>query len=151
MSTLTRYVFSYTCLVRERRLISAQAVIRVSKQFLPHMSECYNDPRVEVHIGDGFKFLPDHKNEYDVIVTDSSDPVGPAEALFQPPYFQLLKDALKEGGNLSTQGECLWLHLPLIKELRQTCKKLFPSVGFAFVTIPTCASISYHKNKAIKS
>lgn len=117
-----------------------QAVIRVSKQYLPHMSACYNDPRVTVHIGDGFKFLPDHKNEYDVIVTDSSDPVGPAEALFKAPYFQLLKEALKEGGNLSTQGECLWLHLPLIKELRQTCKKLFPSVGFAFTTIPTCMS-----------
>jgi hypothetical protein len=53
-------------------------------------------------------------------------------------FFQLLKDALKEGGNLSTQGECLWLHLPLIKELRRTCKKLFPSVGYAFTTIPTC-------------
>ena len=102
------------------------------------MAECYKDPRVTVHIGDGFKFLPEHKNEYDVIITDSSDPVGPAAALFEAPYFQLLKDALKEGGNLSTQGECLWLHLPLIKELRRTCKKLFPSVGYAFTTIPTC-------------
>ncbi|ODO11038.1 spermidine synthase [Cryptococcus amylolentus CBS 6273] len=114
-----------------------EAVIRVSKQWLPIMSDCYKDPRVEVHIGDGFVFLPEHKNEYDVIITDSSDPVGPAEALFKPPYFQLLKEALKENGHVSTQAECLWVHLPLIKELKETCKKLFPVVNYGFTTIPT--------------
>ncbi|WVO21372.1 spermidine synthase [Cryptococcus decagattii] len=114
-----------------------EAVIRVSKQWLPLMSNCYKDPRVEVHIGDGFKFLPEHKNEYDVIITDSSDPVGPAEALFQPPYFQLLKEALKEGGSVSTQAECLWVHLPLIKTLKETCSNLFPVVKYGFTTIPT--------------
>lgn len=61
-------------------------------------------PAVTVHIGDGFKFLADRKNEFDVIVTDSSDPEGPAESLFQKPYFQLLHDALTEGGVITTQG-----------------------------------------------
>ncbi|WWD19271.1 spermidine synthase [Kwoniella shandongensis] len=114
-----------------------EAVIRVSKQWLPLMSSCYKDSRVEVHIGDGFKFLPEHKNEYDVIITDSSDPVGPAEALFKAPYFQLLHEALKEGGSVSTQAECIWMHLPLIKELRATCQKLFPVVDYATTSIPT--------------
>jgi len=116
----------------------------VSKQFLPEMSACYKDPRVTVHIGDGFKFLPEHKNEYDVIVTDSSDPVGPAEALFQAPYFQLLHDAMKEGGNMSTQAECIWIHLPLIKELKETCKKTFAVADYAFTTIPTCEHMCTH-------
>jgi spermidine synthase len=122
-------------------LTPIQAVIRVSKIYLPLMAQCYSDPRVEVFIGDGFKFLPEHTNEYDVIITDSSDPVGPAAALFEAPYFTLLKNALKEGGNMSTQGECLWLHLPLIKELRETTKKLFPVAEYAFTTIPTCTSL----------
>lgn len=108
--------------------------------FLPHMSACYADKRVTVHIGDGFKFLPEHRDEYDVIITDSSDPVGPAEALFQAPYFTLLKESLKEGGNMSTQAECIWLHLPLIKELKETCKKTFAVAEYAFTTIPTCES-----------
>ncbi|WRT68637.1 spermidine synthase [Kwoniella shivajii] len=114
-----------------------EAVIRVSKDWLPIMSSCYKDSRVEVHIGDGFKFLPEHKDEYDVIITDSSDPVGPAEALFKAPYFQLLKEALKADGHISTQAECLWIHLPLIKELKETCKKLFPVVKYGYTTIPT--------------
>lgn len=104
------------------------------------MSSVLTDPRVTVFIGDGFKFLPEHENSYDVIITDSSDPVGPAASLFEAPYFTLLKKALKEGGNMSTQGECLWLHLPLIKELRETTKKLFPVAEYAFTTIPTYPS-----------
>jgi spermidine synthase len=81
-----------------------QAVIRLSKKYLPGMSISYQHPKVKVHVGDGFKFLDDYKNEFDVIITDSSDPEGPAESLFQKPYFELLFGALKEGGVISTQG-----------------------------------------------
>ena len=68
------------------------------------MSISYQHPKVKVHVGDGFKFLDDYKNEFDVIITDSSDPEGPAESLFQKPYFELLFGALKEGGVITTQG-----------------------------------------------
>lgn len=81
-----------------------EAVIRLSKKYLPGMSVGFDHPKVSVHVGDGFKFLADRKNEFDVIITDSSDPEGPAESLFQKPYFQLLSDALKEGGVITTQG-----------------------------------------------
>ncbi|EJC99425.1 spermidine synthase [Fomitiporia mediterranea MF3/22] len=114
-----------------------EAVIRVSKQFLPHMSSLLSDPRVTVFIGDGFKYLADNTATYDVIITDSSDPAGPAASLFQKPYFQLIHDALTPGGHACSQGECLWIHLPLIHELRNTTKALFPTVEYAFTTIPT--------------
>lgn len=68
------------------------------------MSIGFQHPRVKSHIGDGFQFLQDRKNEFDVIITDSSDPEGPAESLFQKPYFELLRDALREGGVITTQG-----------------------------------------------
>ncbi|KIJ97596.1 hypothetical protein K443DRAFT_681415 [Laccaria amethystina LaAM-08-1] len=117
-----------------------EAVVRVSKQYLPHMSSLLASPRVTVFIGDGFKFLADNEATYDVIITDSSDPVGPAESLFQKPYFQLLHDALTPGGHISTQGECLWLHLPLIKELREMTSSLFAVSEYAYTTIPTYPS-----------
>ncbi|KAH9934612.1 saccharopine dehydrogenase [Amylocystis lapponica] len=117
-----------------------EAVIRVSKQFLPHMSGLLSSPRVIVHVGDGFQFLKDNTATYDAIITDSSDPVGPAAALFEKPYFQLLHDALAPGGHISTQGECLWLHLPLISDLRATTRALFPVAEYAFTTIPTYPS-----------
>ena len=117
-----------------------QAVIRVSKIYLPHMSALFSSPKVKVFIGDGFVFLAEHKETYDVIITDSSDPVGPAITLFQKPYFQLLHDALAPGGNISTQGECLWLHLPLISELRSMTHDIFPVTEYAYTTIPTYPS-----------
>ena len=81
-----------------------EAVIRLSKKYLPGMSIGYQHPAVTTHIGDGFKFLEERKGEFDVIITDSSDPEGPAESLFQKPYFELLKSALKDGGVITTQG-----------------------------------------------
>ncbi|KAH7914879.1 Saccharopine dehydrogenase-domain-containing protein [Hygrophoropsis aurantiaca] len=117
-----------------------EAVVRVSKIYLPHMSALLESPRVTVFIGDGFKFLAENESTYDVIITDSSDPVGPAESLFQKPYFQLLHDALTPGGHISTQGECLWLHLPLISDLKQMTRGLFPVSEYAFTTIPTYPS-----------
>lgn len=117
-----------------------EAVIRVSKTYLPHMSSLLSSSRVKVHIGDGFAYLSKNTSTYDVIITDSSDPVGPAQALFEKPYFQLLHDALAEGGSISTQGECLWLHLPLIRELNQMTGGLFPVAEYGYTTIPTYPS-----------
>ncbi|THH18719.1 hypothetical protein EW146_g2300 [Bondarzewia mesenterica] len=77
-----------------------EAVVRVSKQFLPHMSSLLTSPKVNVFIKDGFKFLAEKISTYDVIITDSSDPVGRAASLFGEPYFWLLHDALTPGGHL---------------------------------------------------
>ena len=92
-----------------------EAVIRVSKQYLPGLSGVYEHPKVKVHIGDGFKFLDDYKNAFDVIITDSSDPDGPAASLFQKSYFELLHGALREGGVITTQG-----NLPLVRPATET-------------------------------
>ncbi|KAI5479464.1 hypothetical protein MNV49_003608 [Pseudohyphozyma bogoriensis] len=117
-----------------------EAVPRVSKLYLPHMAKGYDDERVTLFIGDGFKFLEENKAKFDVIITDSSDPVGPANSLFQKPYFQLLKESLAPGGSISTQGECIWLHLPLINDLMTMTRGLFPVAEFAYTSIPTYPS-----------
>lgn len=114
-----------------------EGVIENAKKFLPEMSKSFQHPKVKVHIGDGFKFLDDYKNTFDVIITDSSDPEGPAASLFEKPYFQLLSDALTENGVITTQAESMWIHLDIIKNLKKSCKEIFPNVEYAFTTIPT--------------
>jgi spermidine synthase len=104
------------------------------------MAALLDSPKVTVHIGDGFKFLATHRDTYDVIITDSSDPIGPAASLFQKPYFQLLHEALTEDGHIATQGECLWLHLPLITELLTITRAMFPVAAYAYGTIPSYPS-----------
>lgn len=115
-------------------------VIDVSKKWLPKMAVGFDDPRVKVTIGDGCKFLENSKNEYDVIVVDSSDPIGPAEVLFEKPFYVNMKNALRPGGVISTQAECLWLHLDLIKRLLVQAKEMFKQAEYAYTTIPTYPS-----------
>lgn len=117
-----------------------EAVIEVSKKYLPSLSTSYSDPRVKVHIGDGFKFLAEYENTFDVIITDSSDPEGPAESLFQKPYFQLLNNALTPQGVITTQAENIFLHMPIIEKLKKDCQQIFPVVEYAYTLIPTYPS-----------
>ncbi|KAJ1732253.1 putrescine aminopropyltransferase [Coemansia biformis] len=117
-----------------------EAVIRLSKKYLPAMAASYADPKVSVHIGDGFEFLQSKKGHFDIIITDSSDPVGPAASLYQSRYYELMRDALRDGGIVSTQGECQWLHLPLIGEVLTFARRLFPVAEYAYTTIPTYPS-----------
>jgi len=120
-------------------------VIEVSKKYLPHMAVGYNDPRVKVNIGDGCKFLEESKNEYDIIIVDSSDPVGPAEVLFEKPFYVNMRNALRPGGIVGTQGECQWLHLELIKRLLDQSREIYNHVEYAYTTIPTypCGQIGF--------
>ena len=77
---------------------------------------------------------------YDVIVTDSSDPIGPAGVLFEAPFYQKMYDSLRDGGIVCTQGECMWLHLDLIRPLVTKISEFYQSVEYAYTTIPTYPS-----------
>ena len=68
-----------------------QTVIQVSKEFLPSLSIGFEDPRVEVHMEDGNEFMKRHRRNFDVIITDSSDPIGTSRRkmhaeLIETPY-----------------------------------------------------------------
>ncbi|XP_077998491.1 spermidine synthase-like [Glandiceps talaboti] len=117
-----------------------EKVIEVSKKYLPTMSVGYSSPKLIQHIGDGFEFMKNHTGEFDVIITDSSDPIGPAEALFEKPYYELMKQALKPNGILCAQGECMMLHVPLIKKTMEMCRTIYPVVSYGYCTIPTYPS-----------
>ncbi|KAJ3124445.1 putrescine aminopropyltransferase [Nowakowskiella sp. JEL0407] len=135
-----REVVKHEC-VEEVTLVEIDAmVVEVSKKYLPKMAEGFNHPKVKVHIGDGFAYLKENTATYDVIITDSSDPVGPAESLFQETFYELMYKALLPGGNICTQGECQWLHLPLIKQVLTNSKKLYPVVEYGWASVPTYPS-----------
>jgi len=117
-----------------------EAVIRLSKQYLPDMAVGFAHEKVHVNVGDGFVYMAEHTNEFDVIITDSSDPIGPAESLFQDKYYALMKAALRDGGILCSQGECQWLHVKLIRKVLDFANGLFPTVQYAYTTVPTYPS-----------
>lgn len=127
--------------VREVVLCEIDArVVDVSRRFLPTLAAALDDPRVTVLHRDGAGFMRECEGKFDVIVTDSSDPVGPAEVLFKEPYYRAVHSALCEGGVAVAQGECIWLHLELIKPMLTTCRGIFADVEYGYTTIPTYPS-----------
>ena len=115
-------------------------VCEVSMQYLPSIASELQRPEVTTHYKDGAQFLKDHPNSYDVIIVDSSDPVGPASTLFEASFYEIARDALRDGGVLCTQAECLWNNLLLIAELYADCAPLFQQCDYAYTTVPTYPS-----------
>ncbi|XP_077970313.1 spermidine synthase-like isoform X2 [Styela clava] len=137
---VVREILKHDCVKTVTQCEIDGLVIDMCKKYLPKMACQYDNPKLTQHVGDGFKFMKEHPNSFDVIITDSSDPEGPAEALFEKPYYELMKKALKPNGIICSQGECLWLHLKLIKNMKDFCESVFPRVGYSYTTIPTYPS-----------
>jgi spermidine synthase len=116
-----------------------QVVIEAGKKYFPSVASAWSDPRVTLECGDGAVFLakPENLGKYDVIITDSSDPVGPAASLFESPFYQAMDRALKDGGKVCTQAESMWLHLDLIAKLVKDASHTFANVEYATTQIPT--------------
>lgn len=114
-----------------------EEVIHVSKEFLPSMACGFDDPRVTVFIEDGAKFVASKKEMYDVIIVDSSDPIGPARELFEKPFYSALKAALKPGGLIATQGESIFLHQDCVAQLTRMTRELFDIQAYANILVPT--------------
>lgn len=65
---------------------------------MPSIAGKLDDPRVEVKVDDGFMHIAESENEYDVIMVDSTEPVGPAVNLFTKGFYAGIANALKEDG-----------------------------------------------------
>lgn len=121
-----------------------ETVIELSKKYLRGMSIAFADPKIEVKLCDGFKYLQElgnSKDKFDIIITDSSDPEGPAAAFFQQQYFKLLHSSLNEDGIVITQAsENVWLKIDLLRDLKRTIREVFPVVKYAYTTVPTYTS-----------
>ena len=88
------------------------------KYFGSSTATSFGDPRVTLVHADAAEYVKDHHNEFDVVIVDSSDPVGPAETLFTATFYESLRHSMKHGAIMCNQGECMWLHLDLIGEVR---------------------------------
>ena len=105
-----------------------QSVIDLSLEFFPEISNgAFDDARAEVVIADGTKFIADRQQQYDAILVDSTDPIGPATALFTKEFYSSSKNALKPGGVLVAQNG---LPFAQPEEIKQTCG-YFRELGFA--------------------
>jgi spermidine synthase len=88
-----------------------ERVTRVSEQFFPELCESNNDPRATIAFADGIKWMQNAEPEsLDVIIVDSTDPVGPGEVLFTTEFYQSCWRVLRKKGLLIQQSESPLLH-----------------------------------------
>ncbi|CRH00161.1 spermidine synthase, putative [Plasmodium relictum] len=114
-----------------------EKVIEVSKKYFKNISCGFSDKRVHIFIEDASIFLDDITNTYDVIIIDSSDPIGPAETLFNQKFYEKVYNALKPNGVCIAQCESIWIHVGTIKRMISFTKKIFKKVEYANISIPT--------------
>ena len=116
-----------------------EMVTRVTKQYFPQLTASIADKRVKLIFGDGIKYLTETSEKFDLILIDSTDPVGAAEGLFRKPFFQDCKNALNPDGILCLQSESPWIESlqAVITEVNRDLKSLFPIVKAYSAAIQT--------------
>jgi len=109
-----------------------EEVTKASERFFPSLVEANGDPRAELLFADGVKWVDDAADEsIDVLIIDSTDPVGPAEGLFKTDFLKRCHRILKSGGVMVQQSESPLYHSgSIIRELRNDMREAgFDSVA----------------------
>ncbi len=115
-------------------------VVDFSKQYLPTLSQgAFDDPRLDLVIADGADFMRSTDGGFDVIIVDSTDPVGPGEVLFTDTFYGHAKRALAPGGILVTQNGVPFMQGDELTNTMRAFRALFADATCYLATVPTYA------------
>lgn len=112
-------------------------VIEAAKKYLPEISCALDDSRVEVLVADGIKHVKENKNAYDMIIVDSTDPIGPAEGLFGAAFYRDVHDALTDEGIFVAQTESPFFNRDLIPRIFKDVSGIYPIARLFMANVPT--------------
>jgi spermidine synthase len=114
-----------------------ERVIEVCQAHFGWLRAALRDGRAEVVVGDGNAFLAATRDRFDVILVDSSDPVGPSTVLHQRAFYAGIKRALRPGGIAAAQAGALLYHLDAHRRKNAFLKALFRHARFYTGPAPT--------------
>jgi len=134
-----REVLKYRSVNRVVLVEIDKEVIETSKKFFPTLSFSFDDKRLEVMIEDGAKFVKETDEKFDLIIVDSTDPVGPGEVLFSSEFYKDCSSILKDSGVLTAQTESPFdlVYRPVIQNIYENLKTGFKTVRMYLGSIPT--------------
>jgi len=112
-------------------------VIEAARKFLPEISCGLTDPRVEIIVDDGISHVEKNKNAYEVIIIDSTDPIGAATGLFEAAFYQNIAEALTEDGLFVAQTESPFFNRDLIRRVNREVAEIFPLARLYLANIPS--------------
>jgi spermidine synthase len=113
-------------------------VIDMCRRYLPdHSRGAFDDARVTIVIDDGLKYVQHTDDTFDVIISDSTDPIGPGQALFQDDFYAACKRCLAPGGILVTQNGVPFMQLDEIETTARRLSRVFDDWHFYSAAVPT--------------
>jgi len=112
-------------------------VIDACKKFLPTIACELDNPKCEILVQDAIEYIKNKENEFDIVLIDSTDPMGPGEGLFTEEFYTNVKRSLKKGGIVAAQSESPFVNKEEIKKMYTLLKKVFPIVSTFTSNIPT--------------
>lgn len=114
------------------------SVIELCTQYFPkHSNGAFDDPRVNIVIADGKDFVANCQQQFDVIIADSTDPIGPGEVLFTEDFYALEKRCLSAGGIMVAQNGVPFMQGDEITNTYQRLTPLYQDVSFYVAPVPT--------------
>jgi spermidine synthase len=117
-----------------------KGVIEACRQYLPSLASSLDDPKIKIFYEDGAKFITKHRKSYEVIIVDSTDPMGPGQILFQKSFYENVRKALTPEGIAVFQCESLFLHRHVIEGVFTFAHKLFRKASYYYTQVPTYPS-----------
>ncbi len=133
-------------LLRHRSLQEAylleldERVVRVCQEYLPEVASGLSDARVRMEFGDGIKRIAEFESYFDLVVVDSTEPVGPGEVLFSREFYDLVRRSLRPGGLMVAQTESPFVNRQLMAQTRERIGGAFPETYVYLGSIPTYPS-----------
>jgi spermidine synthase len=115
-----------------------QRVVDLSREyFAASFGDPWADPRSSLLVRDAFGYLEENPGQFDVIISDTTDPIGMAERLFSDEFYKLMIRALVRGGAAATQCEQPFFDTALIEQIYQSAKELAKNPAYYYANIPT--------------
>lgn len=112
-------------------------VIEASRQYLPEISCGLSDPRVRILVADGIAHIREKENYYDVIIIDSTDPIGAAVGLFSSEFYASVFKALTDDGIMVAQTESPFANQEIVRKSFAGISQNFPIAELYLAVVPT--------------
>lgn len=113
-----------------------EEVVNVSREYFPDIASALDSPRLDLRIEDGMAYIRNNENAFDVILIDSTDPVGIAENLITVKFYEEVYRSLRKGGMMVAQAESPFYFADIQQKLFANIKGAFPAVQMYLSHIP---------------
>lgn len=131
-----REIAKHNCVKSITMVEIDEIVTKVCRKHFPKLTSALDDPRVDLKFEDGIAFIKKPPKKYDVIIVDSTDPVGPAEGLFSEDFYKNAAKTLKPNGILVSQTETYYFVKDKMRKIYENINTGFKNVWIYWTHMP---------------